>query len=180
MTCIVGVEHAGGVIIGGDSAGTAGTSMTIRADQKVFRNGPYLFGFTSSFRMGQLLRHALKPPAPPSRDIDAFMVTTFIDSVRDALKEGGYVSTQNGVETSGTFMVGVIGKLFTIHSDNQVSRSRSGYDAIGCGDNLALGSMHTTRALHLAPRQRIRLALMAASEHNAAVAAPFIVKALAA
>ena len=35
-------------------------------DAKVFFNAGYLFGFTTSYRMGQLIRYALqRPPAPP-------------------------------------------------------------------------------------------------------------------
>ena len=48
----------------------------------------------------------------------------------------------------------------------------AGYDAIGSGDNLAIGSLHTTR--HLTdPRLRVQQALEAAVAHNAAVAEPF-------
>ena len=75
MTCIVGLEHKGKVYIGGDSAGVAGYSLSVRADQKVFINGNFIFGFTSSFRMGQILRfgfnpprrHPEAPPPPPQR-----------------------------------------------------------------------------------------------------------------
>ena len=52
--------------IGGDRAGVAGLSLTVRADEKVFQNGEFLMGFTTSFRMGQLLRYSLKPPPPPA------------------------------------------------------------------------------------------------------------------
>lgn len=36
MTCIVGLKHENSVWIGGDSAGVAGLSVTIRKDPKVF------------------------------------------------------------------------------------------------------------------------------------------------
>ena len=75
MTCIVGLVHEGVVYIGGDSAGVAGLSLTVRADEKVFQNGEFLMGFTTSFRMGQLLRYSLKPPCSyPDDDINQYMV----------------------------------------------------------------------------------------------------------
>lgn len=40
MTCIVGVVEGHTVWMGGDSAGVGGYALTVRADQKVFRNGP--------------------------------------------------------------------------------------------------------------------------------------------
>ena len=56
MTCIVGYLDKETVYLGGDSAGTDGNySQHIRKDKKVFQNGPFIFGFTSSFRMGQIL-----------------------------------------------------------------------------------------------------------------------------
>lgn len=91
MTCIVGLVEGNRVLMGGDSAGVAGLNLCVRADRKVFCNGPMVFGFTTSFRMGQLLRHALSVPARhPDVDIERFMVTTFIDAVRECLKSHGW------------------------------------------------------------------------------------------
>ena len=47
MTCIVGLVHEGVVYIGGDSAGVGGMSLTVRADEKVFRNGEFLMALGS-------------------------------------------------------------------------------------------------------------------------------------
>ena len=41
MTCIVGLVHGGKVYMGGDSAGVGGYCLTVRADEKVFRNGEF-------------------------------------------------------------------------------------------------------------------------------------------
>lgn len=172
MTCIVGVEHKGRVWIGGDSAGVAGYSISSRADEKVFKNGPYVMGFTSSFRMGQLLRYSLVPPAPNTRDLDRFMVTTFVDAVRACLKAGGYASKDKDVEEGGTFLVGVAGHLFGIQSDYQVAKEVNGYAAVGCGEDLALGALYATRRMPN-QRSRVRSALEAAAEHSAGVVGPF-------
>ena len=54
MTCIVGLinKENKSVTIGGDSSGLAGSDLTIRKDPKVFKNGDFIFGCTSSsFRM---------------------------------------------------------------------------------------------------------------------------------
>ncbi len=80
MTCIVGIETDKGVVIGGDSAGVSGLGLTVRADEKVFARGPFVMGFTSSFRMGQLLRYgALDPDLRKAYDDpDRFMCTTAV------------------------------------------------------------------------------------------------------
>lgn len=175
MTCIVGIRDkaTGAVILGGDSAGVAGLSITVRDDPKVFRNGPFVMGFTTSFRMGQLLAHALTPPAPPRSNLYAFMVTEFVDAVRECLKAGGYASTRNEVESAGTFLVGVRGHLYEIGSDYQVGIPADGYAAVGCGDELALGAFYATRGSDLDPLQRAHAALLAAAHHSAGVTGPF-------
>jgi ATP-dependent protease HslVU (ClpYQ) peptidase subunit len=173
MTCIVGLRDGGRVILGGDSAGTAGHQSQVRGDRKVFANGPYVMGFTSSFRMGQLLQFALTPPEPPRRGLLGFMVTDFVDAVRDCLKAGGYAERDNEVESAGTFLVGVRGHLFTIEDDYQVGIPDSGYAAVGSGDDLALGALYVTSSSDLTPEQRVHAALMASAAHNATVRAPF-------
>src|SRR2546430_1004120 len=99
--------------MGGDSAGVSGWGLVVRADHKVFRNGPYVMGFTSSFRMGQLLRWGFDPPAPPDcrGDLESFMATTFVDAVRGRLKAGGWAKKDSEQEQGGTFLVGVCGRL---------------------------------------------------------------------
>jgi hypothetical protein len=172
MTCIVGAVDTslGEVYIGGDSAGVANWSLTVRADSKVFRNGEFIFGFTTSFRMGQLLRYKLVPPTPDG-DLACFMSTKFIDAVRDCLKTGGWAEKDKEREAGGAFLCGVRGHLFSIQSDYQVAESKDNYDACGCGDEIALGSFFSTSKLE--PRQRCILALRAAQQHCAAVRAPF-------
>lgn len=140
MTAIVGLVHDGAVHIGGDSAGVGGWSLTVRADSKVFANGPYIMGFTSSFRMGQLLRYALTPPAP-TVGLEKFMATTFIDTVRECLKAGGFATKESEREMGGTFLVGCRGRLFVVYDDYQVAEAADGYAAVGCGFDIALGDL---------------------------------------
>lgn len=175
MTCIVGLEHDGKVSIGGDSAGVNGwLQIRTRADEKVFVNGPMIFGFTSSFRMGQLLRYSLSVPEQlQSQDDFAFMCTTFIDAVRKCLKDGGYARVKDGEDHGGVFMVGYRGKLYRIEDDFQVGRSTWKFEACGCGVDFAMGAMLMTMDLSIDPRDRITKALEAAAEFSAGVAPPF-------
>jgi hypothetical protein len=111
MTCIVGIAENGRVYLGGDSAGVAGWDLTVRGDPKVFQNGECVFGFTSSFRMGQLLRFSFMPPAQPlGSDNYAHMCTTFVNEVRECLKRGGFASKKDEAEAGGNFLVGYRGQ----------------------------------------------------------------------
>lgn len=172
MTCIVGLVHDGKVYMGGDSAGVGGLDLTIRADKKVFRNGDFLMGFTTSFRMGQLLQYSFRPPQRyPDRDVMAFMVTDFIEAVRNCLRAGGFASKREEAEQGGTFLVGYQGRLFKIDSDYQVGEAAAGYDSCGCGESFAIGAFYASQGV--APDERILLALRAAEANSAGVAAPF-------
>lgn len=177
MTCIVGVQTSNGVVIGGDSAGVAGYVLTHRADPKVFRNGSYLIGFTTSFRMGQLIRYAdlPKPLDRTADELDRFMATDFVEGIRASLKAGGYAKKDSDREEGGCFLVGVSGRLFRVEGDYQVGRTIDDYQACGCGDEVAYGSLYATRDSGLSPRKRVTLALKAAAHHSTGVAGPFTV-----
>ncbi|MCA1409268.1 MULTISPECIES: hypothetical protein [Sinorhizobium/Ensifer group] len=178
MTCIVGLINNGSVHIGGDSAGVAGLSLTVRADRKVFRNRDFIFGFTSSFRMGQLLAHSFQPPKRhPEQDVYAFMVTEFVDALRQCLKAGGYAQCHNEGERGGTFLVGYVGRLFKIESDYQVAESVDGFGACGCGEQVALGALFASS--DAPPRERLEIALNAAERFSAGVRGPFHFETLA-
>lgn len=158
--------------MGADSAGVAGLSLSVRRDPKIYRVGEFLFGFTSSFRMGQLLGYKFSPPLHHSEwDADRYMTTVFIDALRDTLKAGGYARTHDGAEEAGEFLVGYQGRIFRVCSDYQVGENVEPFDAVGCGAELALGALHATR--DKTPDERIGAALEAAEAFSAGVRRPF-------
>lgn len=174
MTCIVGLVHGPHVWLGGDSAGVGGYSLTVRRDPKVVRKGGFVFGFTSSFRMGQLLVHAFEPPGRSiDQDPHHYMVTTFVDALRTCLKAGGYARRTNEEETGGTFLVGYEGRLFKVEEDYQVGESIAPYDACGCGEDIARGALYAMAESRKPPSQQLLKALEAAEQHSAGVRAPF-------
>jgi ATP-dependent protease HslVU (ClpYQ) peptidase subunit len=182
MTCIVGVEGDGVVLVGGDSAGVTDRDLlVVRADEKVFAllGGEFVLGFTDSFRMGQLLRYSLRLPRKDTRDAaydgdpDRFMATTFVDAVRACLKKGGFARKEDEAETGGTFLVAWRERLYEVDDDYQVGRSVSGYTAVGGGAEIAFGALHATGGVE-AP-ERVQRALEAAGHHSATVRPPFVV-----
>ena len=169
MTCIVGIAQNGKTYLGGDSAGVSGLDITVRKDKKVFTNGEFVMGFTSSFRMGQVLQYEFMPPEINTDDDDLmrYMVTKFIPEVRKTFKDTGY-------SRGGCFLVGVRGRLFQIDSDFQVGENIDGYAAVGCGESYAMGSLFTTGTdAKLKPKWRLEKALEAAAKMSGGVCAPF-------
>jgi ATP-dependent protease HslVU (ClpYQ) peptidase subunit len=175
MTCVVAVVHKSTVYMGADSAGVGGYSHQTRVDPKIYKVGQMLIGFTTSFRMGQLLGYRLTvPDHDPRVPIEKYMATAFVDAVRDCLKAGGYAAKDRETEQGGTFLVGYRGRLFRIDSDYQVGERLEPYDAVGCGEDLALGALYATSDTPYDPEKRLQVALQAAASFSAGVRAPFI------
>ena len=169
MTCVVGLEDHGKVYIGADSLGVNVSTLekTIREDVKVFINGPFIMGCTTSFRMIQILQYQFVPPAHPVGSDDMrFMVNEFIDAVKKCFKDGDFSG-------GGEFLVGYNGKLYSIENDFQVGKPTLKYDAVGCGARFAVGAMFANNKLK--PVARIKNALEAATTFSAGVAPPFVV-----
>lgn len=176
MTCIVGVRQNGKVWLGGDSAGIAGWELRA-VDLKVFQRGPFLYGVAGSVRVSNLIRYAFQPPAP-LMSLSIYMVTTWIDALRDCLKAGGVAGKNNEVEelTDSALLVGIQGRLFSVYSDYQVSEDQAAYAGVGCGAATALGALAVS--WQLPPAARCRAALRAAELHNIGVRGPFVVQSL--
>ncbi|TJW14425.1 MAG: hypothetical protein E5W82_10640 [Mesorhizobium sp.] len=160
MTCIVGLVDNGKVYIGGDSAAITGDSIEIRANRKVFRNGPYVIGFTGSYRVGQMLEYASLPKLT-CKDVMAHLVLNVVDKLKE-------ISGKDIDE----LLIGHGGRLFKVSSDYSVAEYAS-YAAAGVGGQYALGNFHGGVG---APELRVQAALEAAQTHCAGVRAPFHVE----
>lgn len=162
--------------MGADSASTSGDWVAMRRDPKLFRNGPFLIGCTSSWRMAQLLRYRFQPPAQEDWEHDTFgfMATKFVDAVRDCFREFGYSKVENQVDEGGVFLVGYRGGLYAIYGDFQVEVPADDYQAVGSGFAYALGALHGSAALEAA--DRVASALAAAEKFCGSVRRPFILE----
>ena len=178
MTCIVGFTNGKNVYLGADSQGTAGLNYVIRADEKVFSNGAFIFGFTGSFRMGQLLRYKLEIPEQKQSEEDdfRFLVTEFIDAVKSCMKDNDLARIEDHVMSGeGAFLIGYRGNLYSVEADFQVGKSVKPFDAVGCGRDFALGHMYASHDLNISPIQKIKQSLLAAQAFSAGVREPFVI-----
>ena len=142
MTCIVGLEMNGKVLMGGDIQGTGGNNKVVHTQPKVFNKKGVLFGFTTSYRFGQILEHGLADPVIPEDDGDIYrwLITVLIPDIRNALKMNNY-------ETGGNCLIGVKGQLWELQNDFSVLRSIRGFGSVGSGYEYAMGSLHTSLAV---------------------------------
>lgn len=188
MTCVVSVLFGDEVYMGSDSAGITGNwDLRIREDKKVFQIKDMIIGFTTSFRMGQLLQYSLNVPDYPYEgntedEINKYMHCHFLEAVRELFKSKGYSKIENNSEEGGEFLIGYRNKLWIIHSDYQIARSYLKYQAIGCGAPYALGTLHMIRdgwdnenAWLCTPGDIIHRALYTAEQFCAGVRGPYYI-----
>lgn len=187
MTCIVGIEYDGKVYLGGDSAAVAGWDTQIQEAPKVFKLGDFVMGYTSSFRMGQLLQYDFTPPQNECEDDMTYMVKHFVPALRDLMKTGGFMTVKDNREEAGAFLVGYRGKLYSIQNDFSVMRYVDRFDgtdycynAVGVGAPYALAVMWRDIRRELADygklppaRYLLQSALLGAEFFSNGVTGPF-------
>jgi hypothetical protein len=185
MTCIVALIHENKVYLGSDAAASDDKTGLIvqRTDPKVFKVGQFGIGFTDSFRMGQILQFNWTPPkyvpTAGNKNLDKFMRTKFVDSIKEVFKEHGYGNFGSGTEDGdegGIFLVAVVGtgRIFTMDMDYHIGEADVMYMAEGSGQQVALGSLYSTTQIKT-PRRRVRMALEASAKFIMSVRGPFTI-----
>lgn len=176
MTCIAALKHGKDVYMIGDSASVGVSSLYSRITKypKVFRNGEYVMGYTSSFRMGQLLQYKAHLPKPHD-NLHEFMCTDFIDTVRQTMKDNGFATIRDNEETIGDFLVAVKGEIFEIQGDMQIGAYAEPYAVVGCGREYALAVLHALQGSFMSPKKKLIKALEAAEHFSIGVRSPFTI-----
>lgn len=182
MTCIIGYldKQNDCVWMGCDSLGSNGYSKAIESTAKAFHNDimkDVVIGGTTSFRHLDLLRYTDKLFDKVDKyerpNIDhKYMVTKFIPKVIDIFKSG--IVHEEDKNKGSNFIVGVGNKLFEIQGDYSVLEPDDGICAVGCGGDIAMGSLHTSRKNNdMTIPEKIILALEAAEHISCGVQRPF-------
>lgn len=173
MTCIVALEVNGKVYMGSDTFGSNGHTGGTNEAPKTFRNGSAMIGYTSSFRMGQILQYGLVVPEESlSWDIDKWVAMDLMPAIRAAFAAHGWDRLTEGRAKGGSFLFAIRGRCYEIQSDYSFLRSVNGEYAVGSGEDYALGSLHSTRGW-TDPEARVEAALAAAAAHVVSVDGPF-------
>lgn len=178
MTVVLAVvDDDGKLVFGADSAASSDVLLTIRPDVKVFKKRGYTIGFAGSFRYYQLVRYEMNLPAIPPLSAAAalkFMVQKFIPALRACHSKNGIMKTSNGIDScdGSSLLVGFQSYLFTVEDDYHVA-PHAEYAAIGCGAEIALGSLYALKELGtLTAVDAVRTALDAAEYSCTSVRGP--------
>lgn len=181
MSCIIGfTDHKNNVSwMGCDSLGSNGYTKATELSSKAFRNEIFknvLIGGTTTFRHLDLLRYSDELFDEIDRykntEIDhKFMVTKFIPKVIRLFKDG--IIDETETKRGGNFIVATPDRLFEIQPDYSVLEPELGICAVGCGEDVAMGSLITTKDLDMSPQDKIIKALEAAEQYCCGVQRPF-------
>lgn len=180
MTVIVGLVDGGTVWMGADGLGSSTCGAYPRASEclKLFRRGEMLIAVSGELRVAQVVEHVMAiPEHDDGTSPMAYMVGRFVPALRAALIDGGWKVEFELGAPGWSILIGYRAVLYGIYSTLQIDVTSRPYIALGCGMDVAHGSLHTTQGLGWAPAQRIMLALQAAAEHDVHVAEPFTVAA---
>lgn len=180
MSCIVGyIDRKSGIVyIGADSCCSNGKTKSTQNVDKAFhtyRNPNIVIGSTSSYRHINLLRYSNIFGGDIGEELTQEKIVCRVIPVVMNMFQNGVV-TEPEEDRGANFLVGGCGKLFKVQSDYSVLEPDDGYAAVGCGEEVALGSLYaTTEHGYYPPIEHIRIALEAAEKHCLGVQRPFII-----
>ena len=170
MTAIVGFTDGKRTWIGGDSAASSENYIETRSEPKVFKKGEMIFGYTNSFRFGQILEYHLRMPSRKQntkKDIE-YIIKDLIPAIKKVV--------QNHSEEEfpdGDFLIGYRGNLYVIERDFQVGKINKDFHAAGCANEIALGCFMGLKDNKMTPEKRLNKVLNACYEFSSYVRPPF-------
>lgn len=133
MTCICGMVRDGHVYMAGDMMGSNGFTGRVYPDSKVFVNGNFIVGYTSSFRMGQILEWNWEEPLRQEGISDRqYMQQNVVESLRETFAVYGYGVKEGLEDVGGNFLIGYKGNLYEMQ-DNFSLLCINDFSAIGSG-----------------------------------------------
>ena len=179
MTAIVGFTKDNTVYLAGDTLGSNSNLKSEYTESKVFKNGSFIFGYTDTFRFGEILEYNFVPPEHTKGVSDkAFLVKDFIPKLRNVLEECKYVKAEDKAG-NGTFLMGYRGKLYKVQSDWSILEPTCGYTAVGSGDEICIGAISALKDIEeFTPKEKVIKAIEIASKHNPYVGGKITVKSL--
>jgi hypothetical protein len=155
MTVVVGITNGTNVYIGGDRGVSDDMTILSLSRPKVHINNDWVFGYSGSLGIGQLMELIDLPDAGenPYKTLRMDVVS----HIRSAID----LYSVNNNDNTSEFLIGTQGRLFEMNTADW-SVAEVNESAIGSGGPFALGSLDTTKDFPATPEWRIEMALCAA------------------
>lgn len=156
MTCII--AHTDGVssFIAGDKLGSNGFTKTVQTEPKVFEKEfiklhddglsrtkeVMALGYTTSFRMGQLLNYNLNlPEQDASQTFSQYLVLKVIPIIRQMFKEEWGARDASQDVGGGQFIILHNHTIYEVQEDFSVLQPKTRITAVGSGTYHAIAAM---------------------------------------
>lgn len=135
MTCISAYRDVmGNIYMGGDSIGATDYSYVTMANPKVFFRSNMVMGYTSSFRLGQILQYDFEiPEHPDGMDDMTYLVSIFLKELMKTVEEKKYATIKDNELRGGIFLVGYNKRIYKVESLFNIIETNKNYASCGCG-----------------------------------------------
>jgi len=176
MTCVVGViaRKDRRVILATDSSSSSDSIIEIVRTPKVHVRDGIAFGFTTSWRWGAIIAHALIiPPRPPRMPVETWVAHDLVNALRSAAGEGGFLREHEGRDDGGCALIAVGRHLFKLNADFGVTEPSRGIASVGSGSHYAMGAMFEAARWDSDARKIATAGLRAATAMHPNVGGPF-------
>jgi len=180
MTCVVALTEGDRLVMGADSGAShlPEYEMYTVSMPKVFRAGPWLVGFSGSYRLGQILKFNMPWPEPPGELDYEFMATKMTRALHECLSsqfDSGY--PESAVNRQWQILIGRRGKVYGMNYRYDVINVTDPFTAIGSGRKVALGALHgLVDRRDLTLFERVERALLAAAKFVPGLGQPFVIE----
>jgi ATP-dependent protease HslVU (ClpYQ) peptidase subunit len=149
MTTIIGIQGKGWGLIAAESLIVAGDQKFMATGMdKVVEKGEFVFAFAGDAIAGDIALHSWNmPKIPRGVNLDKFMMTDILPSLKQAYADYGYdpapKTADNDPKAEAGFdaLLCVKGKIYQIDNDFSWVRDDRGIYGIGSGGSYALGSL---------------------------------------
>jgi ATP-dependent protease HslVU (ClpYQ) peptidase subunit len=174
MTTLAAIQGDGWAVIGGDSQSSDESGFAINIPTgKIFRNGEIILAGAGQVRGINLLEHVWVAPPIKIDNIDKYVTSILIPSIRKCFDAADYEYKQDGasVENDNIWLICVRGNIYRIDEDYSWERTDSNIYVAGSGERFALGALESLKAGDAdsitKAKNYIRVALKIASKYDA-------------
>jgi ATP-dependent protease HslVU (ClpYQ) peptidase subunit len=174
MTTIAAIQGDGWAVIAGDSQSSDGDGFAINIPTgKIFKNNELIIAGAGQVRGINLLEHGWEAPAVKLKNIDKYVTSILVPSIRKCFSMADYEYKRDGesVENDNIFIICIQHQIYRIESDYSWERSADNIYVAGSGERFALGALEALNAGSVETvtqaKNHLRKAIKIASKYDA-------------
>ena len=165
MTCIVGINTGSKIIIAGDRMGSGRLTYN-QYHEKVFKKDDFIFGVCGCYRVMQLIKHKFViPKMKVGQTVDNYLYNDFTDNFMQLIRDNNCAVKKDDIYTmNADVLFGFKDNLYAMYGNFQILSNNKGYEAMGSGCYHAMASLYSTQDLNITAEDRLKKAIVCASE----------------